>query len=126
MTMEFTSFANAGDIEPGTMKCVALEGVDVVVANVNGEFFAFGGKCTCLSHFARYQREAGNTTLADGDLNGSTVTCGVHGTAYDVRDGLSVKGPGEAPVNTYEVKNYRGELRIANMTDSERRFWNAA
>lgn len=126
MTMEYVAVARANEIEPGAMKLIEIEGNELVLANVNGDFFAFSGKCTCLSHFAGYQREAGDTTLADGALTGATVTCSVHGTVYDVRDGAPLNGPGEAAVNTYEVKNYRGELRIAKMTDSERRFWNAA
>ncbi len=126
MTIQFTSIASAQDIEPGTMKQVMLEGTNVVVANVDGEFFAFGGKCICLSHFSNHRQEGGGITLADGELAGSTIACPSHGTVYDVRDGCPIKGLGEVPVNTYEVKNYRGELRIATMTDSERRFWNAA
>ena len=127
MTMQFTSIANAHDIGPGDMKQITLDGgTDVVVANIGGEFFAFAGKCTCLSHFSNKQNNSGDTTLAAGKLEGSTVTCPTHGTIYDLRNGGPVKGPGEVPVNTYEVKNYRGELRIATMTDAERRFWNAA
>jgi len=93
MTIEFTSIASAHDIAPGTMEQVTLEGTNVVVANVDGEFFAFGGKCICLSHFSHHRPEAGYISLADGELAGSRVACPVHGTVYYVRDGLPVKGP---------------------------------
>ena len=126
MTELFIPIASATEIELGSTKHFAAETTPIVIANIDGEFVAFASNCACLSHFSGYRRDPGETTLADGELVGSLLTCPVHGTVYDLRDGHPVKGPGEVSINTYEVKNYRGELRVATMTDSERRFWNAA
>lgn len=122
----FTSIANAEDITSGSMKQITFEGTEVIVANVGGEFFVLGSKCTCISHFAGHRHHAFDNSLAEGELTGSTVTCPIHGTIYDVRDGAPVRGPGEAPVSTYEVQNHNGDLRVATMTNAERCFWNAA
>ena len=126
MAEQFLPTATAGEIEPGSMKYFATETTPIVIANIDGEFVAFAGRCACLSHFSGYRRDAGETTLAEGELVGSLLTCPVHGTVYDLRDGHPVRGPGEVSINTYEVKNYRGERLVATMTDTERRFWNAA
>ncbi len=55
-------------------------------------------------------------TLAPG-------TCPEHSTVYNVRTGKPLRGPGEIPLNTYEVQLDRGEIRVAVMADAERHFW---
>ncbi len=59
----------------------------------------------------------------DGTLEGDTVTCPEHSTVYNVRTGMPLRGPGETPLNTYEVQLDRGEIRVAVMADAEGHFW---
>ena len=60
----FRTVAKTSDIAPGAMKVVDLDGEEVVVANVDGVFFAFSNTCT---------HKGG--PLAEGELAGETVTC---------------------------------------------------
>ncbi|MGD0057582.1 MAG: Rieske 2Fe-2S domain-containing protein [Methanomassiliicoccales archaeon] len=64
----------------GTMKGFSLDSKDVLVANVNGSFYAIREKC---SH------KGGD--LAKGKLIGYTVRCPVHGSEFDLRTGQVVK-----------------------------------
>ncbi len=43
---EFQTMAKASEIALGEMKLVNVAGQDIVVANVEGTFFAFGNECT--------------------------------------------------------------------------------
>ncbi len=90
---KFETVAKASEIAPGTMKLIDLGGEEVVVANVEGSFHAFGNECT----------HAGGP-LAEGELDGHRVCCPWHDTLFDVRSGEALEGPGEDPVPTYEVR----------------------
>ena len=64
--------------------------------------------------------------LSDGRLSEKTVMCPTHPTVYNVDSGSPIKGPGEIPLNTYEVREEVGQLLVATSSDTERRFWNDA
>ena len=79
----FTSIANAEDVAPGTMKQITFDGTELTIANVDGEYFAFAGRCRCIAHFAGHRSPAPGSSLAEGKLTEFTVTCPVHGTIYE-------------------------------------------
>lgn len=89
----FIAVASAADIPPGRMKCVAVDGVRVLVANVEGAFFATGDMCG--------HRRA---PLSAGKLDGYLVECPLHYAIFDVRTGKFVDGPNSADVPTYDVR----------------------
>jgi len=80
------------DLAPGMMKTLDLGGAEVVVANVGGECFAFGGICP---------HQGGS--LGDGQLNGAAVTCPWHGARFDVRTGAVIDGYSSEPVPVFEM-----------------------
>src|SRR5438128_12685095 len=45
-TAEFSRVASTSEIPPGIMRKVTVDGQDVVLANVDGKYFAIGGVCT--------------------------------------------------------------------------------
>lgn len=73
---EFVRVARLSDIPPGTMKGVKARGKEILLANIDGEAYAMGDRCTHL----RYR-------LHKGELNGTVVTCPGHGARFDVTDG---------------------------------------
>ncbi len=62
--------------------------------------------------------------LSDGTLDGDRVTCPQHSTVYSVRTGKPHGGPGEIPLNTYELRVEGSELMVAVMPDAMRHFVN--
>ena len=90
---EFIKVAETGEIPVGRMKQVMLDQERIVIANVAGSFFAFGGVCT-----------HDDGPLADGDLEGSIVTCPWHFSQFDVTTGQVVEPPAEEPVRSYPVR----------------------
>lgn len=101
MAGEFVSVGPAGDIGPGEMRAYQVGGEDVAVANVGGSFHAFGDTCT----------HAG-CSLAEGDLDDTTVTCVCHGSEFDVTSGEVLAGPAVEPVPTFAVTVEGDDLRI--------------
>ena len=64
------------DISPGKMQKVTADGKEILVMNVDGNYFAMNDTCT----------HAG-ASLADGKLDGSILTCDWHGAKFDCKTG---------------------------------------
>ncbi|MFN8466367.1 MAG: non-heme iron oxygenase ferredoxin subunit [Caldilineaceae bacterium] len=98
-----TSEFPAGDLEPGGIKLIQLDGVDIAVYNVGGTFYATQDACT---------HEMGE--LSDGFLDGDVVTCPVHGAQFNVKTGAVVAEPATTPLKTYRVTLAGGVVRVEN------------
>jgi nitrite reductase (NADH) small subunit/3-phenylpropionate/trans-cinnamate dioxygenase ferredoxin subunit len=90
---EFTRVASTNDIPPGEMIVVEVGGEEVVIANVGGEFYAFGNSCT---------HKGG--PLGEGILTGEIVECPFHAGRFNVRTGEAAAPPPTDAVQTYHVK----------------------
>lgn len=93
MLSEFTKVADSSEISPGKMKSVKFMDQDVMIANVNGQFYALSNKCTHMGG-----------PLAKGKLDGYVVQCPWHGSKFDVRTGEVVGPPARSPQERFEVK----------------------
>jgi len=80
--LTFVKAADTSEILSGQMKVVRFEEKEILVANVNGSYYAMGNKCT----------HAGGD-LSKGTLDGTTVTCPRHGAKFDITTGKVVSGP---------------------------------
>jgi 3-phenylpropionate/trans-cinnamate dioxygenase ferredoxin subunit len=74
--------AETSEIPIGNLKMVKLEGREILITNVDGNYYAVGNRCT----------HAGGD-LSKGSLNGNIVTCPRHGSKFDVTTGKVVSGP---------------------------------
>jgi 3-phenylpropionate/trans-cinnamate dioxygenase ferredoxin subunit len=91
--MVFVKVALVKDLKPGKMIGVEAGGKEVVVANVDGNYFAIGDRCTHMS-----------CILSEGSPGGLNVTCSCHGSVFDVKTGNVVKGPAKKPEPVFQVK----------------------
>lgn len=103
----FVEVGKVGELEAGTMKEVAVQGQEILLAKVGSKYYAADGRCPHLGG-----------RLAQGKLEGTVVTCPLHGSQFDLADGhvvrwlkgsgvLSALGKalkGPRPINTYKVK----------------------
>ena len=89
------------EMAPGAMRAVTVGRHAVAIANVDGVLYAFDDACTHQG-----------CSLADGDLDGTTVTCACHGSEFDVRTGEVLEGPADEPVATYAVTLEGDEVMI--------------
>jgi nitrite reductase/ring-hydroxylating ferredoxin subunit len=89
----FVAVARVSDLAPGEMKFVAVDRERVVLANVDGTFYALRDVC---GHR--------NAPLSRGKLDGCVIECPLHFAQFDIRTGKFVDGPVSADVPAYEVR----------------------
>jgi nitrite reductase/ring-hydroxylating ferredoxin subunit len=99
---EFESVLKTSELDPGTMKAVTVDGTEIVVANVDGKFCAFGGPCP--------HEEA---PLVEGELDGEVVTCPWHVTEFNVATGEALEGVTDEPIPVYEVRIEGDDIQVA-------------
>lgn len=99
---EFKTVGKAGELADGELRAFKVNGISVAVANVEGTLYAFGNICT-------HQR----CPLANGDLDGTEVTCPCHGSMFDVTNGEVLQGPAEEPVDSYAVRVEGEDIQVA-------------
>ena len=75
-----------GDIRPGEMKMVLLQGKEILLALVGDTYYAADNRCPHMG---------GN--LSQGKLEGTIVTCPRHRSQFDLRDGHVVRWTNWAP-----------------------------
>ena len=97
----FVRVAGTNDLKPGENKVVNVNGTDVGLFNVDGEFFAINN--TCLHR---------GGPLGEGYLEGDVVTCPWHGWRYSVKSGENVMMP-SSKVKTYQVKVESDDVMVA-------------
>ncbi len=86
---------------PGAALRVELADIDVAVVRVGDEVFALEDVC---SH--------AEFPLTDGEVDGSTIECALHGSRFDLRSGKPLGPPATQPVQTYPVTVIDGDVYI--------------
>jgi 3-phenylpropionate/trans-cinnamate dioxygenase ferredoxin subunit len=80
-------------MSPGTATRVDVEGVEVLLCNVNGEIFAIEDVCT-----------HDGAPLDQGTLEEKCIVCPRHGAMFDVTTGEALTLPAVMPVMTFRVR----------------------
>ncbi len=99
--IKFIKVARTDDIAPGEKKIVEVDGIEVVVVNLDGEFYAIENVCT---------HDGG--PLGEGRLNGCQLICPRHGARFDVRTGAALTLPAFEAAPTYQVKIQDGDVLV--------------
>ena len=84
--------AKVSDVPVGSAKSVTTSGVTVAIFHRVEGWFAIEGVCT---------HKGG--PLAEGEVEGLTVTCPWHGGQFDIRTGSVLGGPPKRPVRAFPV-----------------------
>ena len=98
---DWVNVALASDIAPGSYELVNIDGAEIAVYNVGGEFFAIEDVCT---------HDGG--CLAGGALEGEEVVCPRHGAKFSLRTGEVTAPPAYEPVYTFPVEVVDGMVRV--------------
>jgi nitrite reductase/ring-hydroxylating ferredoxin subunit len=78
----FIQAIKTDEVAPGGMKAVVVNGLEIVVCNCGGNFYAIDRRCGHM-----------NAPLEMGTLEGTILTCAMHCAQFDVITGESVSGP---------------------------------
>ena len=96
----FVKIAKAIDVPAGKMKHVEVDGIEILIANVDGKFYAVGDRCPHL-----------NAKISEGTLNETIVTCPRHLSTFDVTTGRVISGT-RSSLPTYDVKVDGNDLLV--------------
>ena len=97
----FARVGRADELGPGEKQVYEVDGIEVVVVNLDGEYFCVENVCT---------HDGG--PLGHGELDGHELVCPRHGARFDARTGAVTRMPAFEPVATYEVKVENGDLLV--------------
>ena len=88
--MEYVRVADKSELPTNKMIIVVVGGKEVLLANVDGSYYAIANTCT----------HAGGS-LAKGSIDGSIVTCPRHGARFNLMTGKAVR---EAKIGFIKIK----------------------
>jgi 3-phenylpropionate/trans-cinnamate dioxygenase ferredoxin subunit len=77
---EFTELSKIDELKDGTMKEVNVAGRQILFARVGDKYYAVDNLCPHMK---------GN--LSQGKLQGTVVTCPLHGSQFDISNGQVVR-----------------------------------
>lgn len=100
---DFIKLFKTSDLAKGSKKAVFVGGKRLVVANIEGTYFAMDDTCT----------HAGCSLGSEGYLEGKIITCGCHGGQFDITTGKVVSLPPTVDEHTYEVKVEGDDVMVA-------------
>ena len=88
--MEYVRVADKSELPTNKMIIVVVGGKEVLLANLDGSYYAIANTCT----------HAGGS-LAKGSIDGSIVTCPRHGARFNLMTGKAVR---EAKIGFIKIK----------------------
>ena len=102
MVQEFRKVAQVDEVLPGDMRLVEFNDERVLLVNLDGNFYAVSEMCP----------HAGGL-LSEGDLEGESVGCPLHGSLFSVKTGMVETPPADEDLTVYQVKIEGGDILIA-------------
>jgi len=93
--MRYLKAADTAELKNGEKKKLVLEGSVLVLANVDGMYYALDNRCPHMGG-----------SLADGALEGTSIVCPKHKTAFDLKTGR-VTANGKLAFIPLKVDNVR-------------------
>jgi nitrite reductase (NADH) small subunit/3-phenylpropionate/trans-cinnamate dioxygenase ferredoxin subunit len=101
VSVEYIPVAKAASIAPGSAATVVIAGREIAVFNVGGTFYAIDNTCP---------HQGG--PLAEGWLDGTTVTCPWHAWCFRLEDGRMTLGT-FASVDAFDVRVENGSVCVS-------------
>ena len=98
---EYVTVGKTSDVAPGAVRVFVVDGQDVTVANVGGQFYAFADVCT---------HDGGS--LAGGELDNCVIECPRHGARFDIATGQALSMPAVVPIPVYDLKIDGDEIQV--------------
>jgi len=98
---EWVNVCKTSQLKKGDMIDFDYNDKKILVANLNGQFYATDRICT--------HAEA---DLSTGILNEEGITCPLHLSTFDLKTGVPQNLPAEIPLKTYNVKIEQNEIYV--------------
>jgi 3-phenylpropionate/trans-cinnamate dioxygenase ferredoxin subunit len=98
---DWVAVARAEELAPGTWRVADVDGTQVVVFNLDGEFYAIEDVCT---------HDGGQ--LTGGHVEGAEIVCPRHGARFCIRTGEALSAPAYEPTAKFPVRVENGEVQV--------------
>ena len=98
---DWVTVGRADEIGPGKWRVADVDGAQIAVFNLDGEYFVTDDACT-----------HGPGSLGEGYVDGDVVECNFHGGQFNIRTGEVVAPPCMEPVKTYLARVENGVVVI--------------
>ena len=98
---EFVDVASVDEIPNLERLFVSIDGKEIVVININQEFYAIADIC---SH--------DDGPLGEGEIEGNKISCPRHGALFDIRNGKALTLPAVVDIPSYPIQIVNGRIEI--------------
>ena len=98
---DWVKVAEVNELAPGEKKQIDLDGIEVALFNVEGEYFCIEDICT-----------HDGAPLCHGRFAGEEITCPRHGARFSVKTGEAITMPAVEATETYPVKIEGNDIMI--------------
>lgn len=98
---DWVNVVAVGDLNPGEHMLVEVEDADIVLINLDGEFYAIEDVCT-----------HDGSEISSGCLVDGSIECPRHGARFDIKTGAVTAPPAYEPVDTFPVQVAEGVVQV--------------
>ena len=98
---DWVTVARADELPPGKWRAVEVDGTQIVVFNLGGEFHAIEDVCT---------HDGGQ--LTGGEVEGEEIVCPRHGARFSIRTGEALSAPAYEPTAKFPVRVENDEVQV--------------
>jgi 3-phenylpropionate/trans-cinnamate dioxygenase ferredoxin subunit len=98
---DWVSVARLDELAPGAWRVADVDGTQIVVFNLDGEYYAIEDVCT---------HDGGQ--LTGGYVEGDQIECPRHGARFCIRTGAALTAPAYEPTAKFPVRVENGEVQV--------------
>ena len=98
---DWVNAVSVNDLGPGELTVVEIEDAEIVLVNLEGEFFAIEDVCT-----------HDGSEISSGCLIDGSIECPRHGARFDIKTGEVTAPPAYEPVDTFPVRVVDGVVQV--------------
>jgi 3-phenylpropionate/trans-cinnamate dioxygenase ferredoxin subunit len=102
--VSFELVGRADEVAKGSAVSVEVGGIDIAVVHADDDqFYAVRDECSHAS-----------IPLSEGDIDGCTLECWLHGSRFDLHTGEPTGLPAVEPVATFPVEVRDGDIYVSS------------
>jgi len=98
---DWVTVARVDEFKPGARQRVDVDGSQLVVFNLDGQYYAIEDVCT---------HDGGQ--LTGGEIEGDQIICPRHGARFCIRTGAALTAPAYEATATFPVRIENGEIQV--------------
>jgi 3-phenylpropionate/trans-cinnamate dioxygenase ferredoxin subunit len=100
--LQYARACRITDLDTANPLAVEVDGEPLAIVKTDGEIFAIRDEC---SH--------AEVPLSEGEIDGCTLECWLHGSRFDLRTGQPTGPPASEPVPVYPVRIDGEDILVA-------------